>query len=70
MRTIVTGGDDYEILATVSRLGGAAFRRRGARGRRAGDPHRRASSTARARRWCVDAGGKPIRLDGTGHTHF
>ena len=69
MRTIVTGGDDYEILATVSRSAAPRF---AAAAREAGVPVARIGVIAEGKGPAIllDAGGKPIRLDGGGHTHF
>ena len=44
---VLTGGDDYEILATVPRARRRGLRRGGGRGRRAGDPDRPRSSKGR-----------------------
>ena len=69
MRTIVTGGDDYEVLATVSRSAAARF---AAAARAAGVPVARIGVIAAGKGppILLDANGRPIRLDGGGHTHF
>ncbi len=69
MRTIVTGGDDYEILATVSPSAAPRF---AAAAREAGVPVARIGRivVGKGPPSVLDAGGRPIRLDGAGHTHF
>ena len=69
MRTIVTGGDDYEILATVS---GSAAPRFAEAAHEAGVPVTRIGRIVDGKGppLVLDAGGRPIRLDGAGHTHF
>jgi thiamine-monophosphate kinase len=69
IRTIVTGGDDYEILATVGRSAAARF---AAAARAAGVPVARIGEIVAGKGAPIlrDAAGKPIRLDGGGHTHF
>jgi thiamine-monophosphate kinase len=69
LRTIVTGGDDYEILTTVSR---SAVPRFTADARAAGVPVTRIGAIVAGKGppRLLDATGQPIRLDGAGHTHF
>ena len=69
MRTVVTGGDDYEILATVSQ---PAARRFAAAARKAGVPVARIGTIVEAggAPRVLDAAGVPIPVDGGGHTHF
>jgi thiamine-monophosphate kinase len=69
IRTIVTGGDDYEILTTVSRSAApgfiAAARDAGVQVTRIGE-----IVAGKGLPMLLDAAGKPVRLDGAGHTHF
>ncbi len=69
IRTIVTGGDDYEILATLSRSAAPRF---AAAARAAGVPVARIGRIVEGKGppLMLDVGGRPIRLDGAGHTHF
>ena len=69
IRAIVTGGDDYEILATVSQLAASRF---AAAASEAGVPVTRIGRIVKGKGPPVvlDAGGRPLRLDGAGHTHF
>ncbi len=69
LRTIVTGGDDYEILATVSRSAAPSF---AAAAEEAGVPVTRIGTIVAGKGppRLLDATGQPIRLDGAGHTHF
>ncbi len=69
LATIVTGGDDYEILATVSRSAAPRF---AAAAAAAGVPVTRIGTIVEGRGppRLTDASGQPIRLDGAGHTHF
>lgn len=67
--TIVTGGDDYEILATVSQSAAPRF---AAAAREAGVPVARIGHIVEGEGppRLLDASGAPVRLDGGGHTHF
>lgn len=69
IRTIVTGGDDYEILATVSRSAAARF---AAAAREVDVPVTRIGAIVEGKGppRLLDAAGRPVRLDGGGHTHF
>lgn len=69
IRTIVTGGDDYEILATVSQSGAPRFV---AAAREAGVPVARIGTIVEGKGppQLKDSTGRPMRLDGAGHTHF
>ncbi len=69
MRTIVSGGDDYEILATVSRSAAPRFAEAA---RAAGVPVTRVGTIVDGKGppKVLGATGKPMRLDGAGHTHF
>jgi thiamine-monophosphate kinase len=70
LKTVLTGGDDYEILATVSPGKAERFRREaaevGVRVSRVGFivEHRRHAPVMTGR------DGRPIAFDGWGHTHF
>lgn len=70
LKTVLTGGDDYEILATVSPGKAERFRRDaaavGVRVSRLGAivEHRRHAPVVSGR------DGRPIAFDGLGHTHF
>ncbi len=69
IKTIVTGGEDYEILATVS---GSAAPRFAEAARAEGVPVARIGQIVEGKGppQVRDATGKPIRLDRAGHTHF
>ena len=69
IRTIVSGGDDYEVLATVSQSAAPRF---AAAAREAGVPvaHIGRIVEGKGPPRLLDASGRPIRLDGAGHTHF
>jgi thiamine-monophosphate kinase len=70
LKTVLTGGDDYEILATISPGKAERFRRDatavGVRVSRLGKivDHRRHAPMV------IDRDGRPIAFDGQGHTHF
>ncbi len=69
IQTIVTGGDDYEILATVS---GSAAPRFASAAREAGVPVANIGRIVEGKGppHVRAAGGGAIRLGGAGHTHF
>ena len=66
---IATGGDDYEILATVSSSAAPRFV---ADAREVGVPVARIGHIVEGKGPPLmrDVSGKPVRLDGAGHTHF
>jgi thiamine-monophosphate kinase len=69
LATILTGGDDYEILATVKESGARDFARAA---RSAGVPVTRIGRIVPggAPPVVLGANGTPLRLAGTGHSHF
>lgn len=69
LRTIVTSGDDYEILATVSRSAAPRF---AAAAEECGVPVTNIGTIVAGKGppRLVDAAGRPISLEGAGHTHF
>ena len=69
LKTVLTGGDDYEVLATVPEAVAAAF---AADANAVGVPVTAIGRVTRGGPPPVvrGPGGKPLRLDGLGHTHF
>ena len=69
LATILTGGDDYEILATVKSTRAADFARKA---EEAGVPVTRIGQIVEGNRSPIVFGGegKPIKLSKIGHTHF
>lgn len=69
MKTVLTGGDDYEILATVDPANAAEYARAAAR---AGVPVSRLGVIVEKRfgPTVIGKGGKPIAFKALGHTHF